>query len=271
MSNIKMNFFSIYGPHINQYHTIDSNQSFQLNPQIENRILELIRYIINQESRSNTSEDDRSNMNLSNNTNLNIPTTTTNTETTNTGTTNINMNSSTTQTNNNDNNTQHRIFNFSQGNNIFDNLTRTTFQLPVLSEFRLHQNSLSISDLNNVSTIMTYSSLNISEDTICVICHNEIEENNIVRKLNNCSHFFHIRCLDTWLSRSTTCPVCRNNLLDSNLYSLQDGNQQEEFINVNETIVNDNIQIHNSTLENNEEEPFNTTTTISFPIYYRNS
>lgn len=41
----------------------------------------------------------------------------------------------------------------------------------------------------------------------CSICLDDIETDNI-KKLA-CNHCFHIDCIDQWLLRETTCPMCR--------------------------------------------------------------
>ncbi|KAG1367930.1 RING-H2 finger protein ATL40 [Cocos nucifera] len=46
-------------------------------------------------------------------------------------------------------------------------------------------------------------------DAECTICLNVIEEGERVRLLPSCRHVFHVGCIDTWLSSSSTCPVCR--------------------------------------------------------------
>ncbi|XP_043714630.1 RING-H2 finger protein ATL40-like [Telopea speciosissima] len=43
----------------------------------------------------------------------------------------------------------------------------------------------------------------------CSICLSTIEEEETVRLLPNCSHVFHVQCIDMWLSSQTTCPICR--------------------------------------------------------------
>ncbi|KAJ0405550.1 hypothetical protein P43SY_009599 [Pythium insidiosum] len=49
-----------------------------------------------------------------------------------------------------------------------------------------------------------------SED-VCPICLVEFEEDEDVRNLP-CKHLFHVACIDEWLGRNTTCPMCKNNL-----------------------------------------------------------
>jgi hypothetical protein len=60
-----------------------------------------------------------------------------------------------------------------------------------------------------------YTELFVNEDTtteaaICSICRNNFVENEICRKITNCNHYFHQTCVDSWLVRNQTCPMCRN-------------------------------------------------------------
>ena len=70
---------------------------------------------------------------------------------------------------------------------------------------------LSVYDLFNKSHIFLTETFN------CSICYENENENrnmfnlHIIRKLN-CNHEFHINCIEKWLSKESTCPICRNNL-----------------------------------------------------------
>lgn len=46
----------------------------------------------------------------------------------------------------------------------------------------------------------------------CSICLSEYEAGDILRQLPPCEHVFHLPCIDSWLRRNKTCPVCRNSL-----------------------------------------------------------
>lgn len=48
-----------------------------------------------------------------------------------------------------------------------------------------------------------------NEHFLCSICHTDVNENEVIRKVNHCSHSFHIQCLETWLSQHNNCPLCR--------------------------------------------------------------
>lgn len=48
--------------------------------------------------------------------------------------------------------------------------------------------------------------------TTCSICQDDIDVNEMCRKLNHCGHTFHIRCIDTWFSRNVHCPICRHDI-----------------------------------------------------------
>jgi hypothetical protein len=45
------------------------------------------------------------------------------------------------------------------------------------------------------------------EKILCSICLND-KTDNIIRKLV-CNHFFHINCIEMWLSDNNNCPMCR--------------------------------------------------------------
>ncbi|XP_042489873.1 E3 ubiquitin-protein ligase ATL6-like [Macadamia integrifolia] len=47
----------------------------------------------------------------------------------------------------------------------------------------------------------------------CAVCLSEFEDEDTLRLLPKCDHVFHPDCIDAWLSKRTTCPVCRGNLL----------------------------------------------------------
>ncbi|KAF3333279.1 RING-H2 finger protein ATL39-like protein [Carex littledalei] len=48
----------------------------------------------------------------------------------------------------------------------------------------------------------------------CAICLNILEEGEMVRKLPECKHLFHVECIDKWLNSHATCPLCRSMISD---------------------------------------------------------
>jgi hypothetical protein len=49
----------------------------------------------------------------------------------------------------------------------------------------------------------------------CLICMDKYKIGEFKRLLPKCSHYFHKKCIDKWLKKKCTCPVCRCNLLES--------------------------------------------------------
>ncbi|KAL6177408.1 hypothetical protein ACLB2K_048934 [Fragaria x ananassa] len=49
-----------------------------------------------------------------------------------------------------------------------------------------------------------------SGDNACPICLGEYQARETIRTIPECNHYFHANCVDTWLRRNPTCPLCRN-------------------------------------------------------------
>ncbi|XVF73284.1 hypothetical protein PTKIN_Ptkin12aG0189300 [Pterospermum kingtungense] len=56
---------------------------------------------------------------------------------------------------------------------------------------------------------------NSIEDAQCSICLGEYQEKEVLRIMPKCGHNFHLSCIDVWLRKQSTCPVCRLPLQDS--------------------------------------------------------
>ncbi|KAI4311535.1 hypothetical protein MLD38_036421 [Melastoma candidum] len=50
------------------------------------------------------------------------------------------------------------------------------------------------------------------DDAQCSICLGEYEEKEVLRIMPKCGHSFHVACIDVWLRKKSTCPVCRLSL-----------------------------------------------------------
>ncbi|KAL2500880.1 E3 ubiquitin-protein ligase [Forsythia ovata] len=44
----------------------------------------------------------------------------------------------------------------------------------------------------------------------CAVCLSKFEDIEILRLLPKCKHAFHIDCVDQWLEKHSTCPLCRH-------------------------------------------------------------
>ncbi|KAI9180030.1 hypothetical protein LWI28_000441 [Acer negundo] len=60
-----------------------------------------------------------------------------------------------------------------------------------------------------------YEAFSSVEDTQCSICLGEYQEKEVLRIMPKCGHNFHLCCIDVWLRKQSTCPVCRLPLQDT--------------------------------------------------------
>ncbi|EYU21264.1 hypothetical protein MIMGU_mgv1a020651mg, partial [Erythranthe guttata] len=46
----------------------------------------------------------------------------------------------------------------------------------------------------------------------CVVCLCRVIRGEKYKILPNCNHGFHSHCIDSWLKRHSTCPLCRSSV-----------------------------------------------------------
>jgi E3 ubiquitin-protein ligase ATL10/75/76/77/78 len=74
-----------------------------------------------------------------------------------------------------------------------------------------------------------------SLDAECVICLSEFTKGEKVRILPKCNHGFHVRCIDKWLKAHSSCPKCRQCLLETCRKIV--GSEAPSMLPVPETII----------------------------------
>lgn len=57
----------------------------------------------------------------------------------------------------------------------------------------------------------------------CAICLSEFVSEEQVKILPKCSHGFHVKCVDKWLSSHSSCPTCRHSLIETSEKILSGG------------------------------------------------
>ncbi|KAL5962005.1 hypothetical protein TSMEX_010318 [Taenia solium] len=65
--------------------------------------------------------------------------------------------------------------------------------------------------LDSSSPISRFLRPDLTTFAPCAICLDIYELNDLVRLLP-CHHFFHKKCIDTWLNRANNCPTCRGDV-----------------------------------------------------------
>lgn len=78
----------------------------------------------------------------------------------------------------------------------------------------------------------------------CIICLSDVKANEMLREIPRCGHRFHSSCVDPWLGRSATCPLCRRDVIAEE-EEIDEGVQQEvesvETASTNEPENLDNV------------------------------
>lgn len=117
-------------------------------------------------------------------------------------------------------NSIYRLVNFNIPNNLptyyptTDDLNydsdSTVYGFPDIVEHDDDNTSLSL--VNNNSEVSIYLR-GTNKVERCSICYESLRSFQIVRTIV-CQHHFHQKCIDKWLEKHKTCPVCRFRLLE---------------------------------------------------------
>ena len=87
-------------------------------------------------------------------------------------------------------------------------LSPFTPYIPLTSEtFVQDKRGLSRRDIDSLPSFIYTAGLYADDDRRCSICLGDLEVGERVRQLR-CSHRFHQPCVDEWLQKKPTCPLC---------------------------------------------------------------
>ncbi|KAL8098784.1 hypothetical protein AgCh_031487 [Apium graveolens] len=77
------------------------------------------------------------------------------------------------------------------------------------------RNGLDPSFLKTIPVIL-FSPQDFKDGLECSVCLSEVSEGENTRLLPKCNHGFHVECIDMWFQSHSTCPICRNSVVNSN-------------------------------------------------------
>ncbi|KAH6757015.1 hypothetical protein C2S53_009249 [Perilla frutescens var. hirtella] len=85
-----------------------------------------------------------------------------------------------------------------------------TFQRQLQQLFRLHDSGLDQSLIDALPVFYYKDIIGLKEPFDCAVCLSEFSFFDKLKFLPNCTHAFHIHCIETWLLSNSTCPLCRS-------------------------------------------------------------
>jgi hypothetical protein len=116
-------------------------------------------------------------------------------------------------------------------------VTIISFTKRVRDMIKYHQ---IMSNLQTRYPDVTQEELKTCNDPTCIICREEMV--TAVKRLP-CGHFFHFKCLKSWLERQQVCPTCRKSVLDTPPKPVSyPAEQRREFDETNSQVSGTNSQ-----------------------------
>ncbi|KAJ8527958.1 hypothetical protein K7X08_015409 [Anisodus acutangulus] len=84
----------------------------------------------------------------------------------------------------------------------------------------------------------------------CAVCLSRFEDVEILRLLPKCKHTFHINCIDQWLEKHSSCPLCRHKVSGEDNSLLTYSNSFRFLRNQSELREDSNLELHVQREEN---------------------
>ncbi|KAK7285695.1 hypothetical protein RJT34_20473 [Clitoria ternatea] len=66
----------------------------------------------------------------------------------------------------------------------------------------------------NSLPVLVFQSQDFKDGLECAVCLSDLVEGEKARLLPKCNHGFHVDCIDMWFQSHSTCPLCRNPVVD---------------------------------------------------------
>lgn len=147
-----------------------------------------------------------------------------------------------------------------------------TFILLVYAKFCHRRASISVDDVNHPRQIRSsprfsgidktvieslpffrFSTLKGTKEGLeCAVCLSKFEDIEILRLLPKCKHAFHINCIDHWLEKHASCPLCRRRVGSEDLKLLSNSSSMRFLLsNLSELKQDSNIELF---VQREEEE-----------------
>ncbi|KAG8382205.1 hypothetical protein BUALT_Bualt05G0052500 [Buddleja alternifolia] len=102
-----------------------------------------------------------------------------------------------------------------------DFLEPETTSYPVRNEYTSELRSVSAVLIRELLPVVKFSDLEeeVAEPPEnCAVCLYEFSGEDEIRRLTNCRHIFHRRCLDRWMDHDQkTCPLCRTQFIPEDM------------------------------------------------------
>ncbi|XP_038878637.1 E3 ubiquitin-protein ligase ATL42-like [Benincasa hispida] len=101
-----------------------------------------------------------------------------------------------------------------------------------------------------------FSTLKGSKEGLeCAVCLSKFEDIEILRMLPKCKHAFHINCIDHWLEKHASCPLCRQRVGSEDLKLLSNSNSMRFLLsNLSELKQDSNIELFVQREEEEEQQ-----------------
>lgn len=84
-----------------------------------------------------------------------------------------------------------------------------------------HVVRMSKEEVNEYAPIVSFDAICDNQIHKCPVCletfDRDRDSNTRYRRVNACQHVFCAECLETWLSRKRTCPLCRSHVVDDRI------------------------------------------------------